>query len=366
MNADSSAHHGVHAGASSGCGLLSNNEQQPAENKRGATAAGGSRKPPNVNLDAGRTVTIPTEVNSVYCADADRRGHGGHASPDKDHRLGERADRSGHGVPARRACFDARHRRLDGQQVTANMEDIITLDPDVIIYVGTDGTRQRRCSDQIQKETGIPVVCASGCCPRAYRRGHRTLGGGSAIESRRGERLATYYETKLADVVKKIDAIPIPASRVYYAENSDGLTTDPTGSSHRVLDYCKVTNVADVEMKSGQVCRGFDRAGYLVGSRLIYAIRVSCLPMTSWRTRSGPTSGRERRRSVHHARAFNWFDRRTSCASWASSGSQPCYPDIIDIEQEVKDFYKLFYRVDLSDTQVTSLLNQDQLSFSNR
>ena len=42
-----------------------------------------------------------------------------------------------------------------------------------------------------------------------------------------------------------------------------------------------------------------------------------------------------------------------------------CYPSIdIDIEQEVRDFYSLFYNVDLTDEQLQALLNQDQISFN--
>ena len=41
-----------------------------------------------------------------------------------------------------------------------------------------------------------------------------------------------------------------------------------------------------------------------------------------------------------------------------------CYPEIdIDINQEVRDFFSLFYNVDLTDDQLQSLLNQDQISF---
>lgn len=63
---------------------------------------------------------------------------------------------------------------------------------------------------------------------------------------------------------------------------------------------------------------------------------------------------------------FNWFDRppnvmRLMGIEWLAA---TLYPELgIDIDAEVRDFFSLFYNSDLTDEQVTSLLNQDQLSF---
>lgn len=352
-------------------GCSSNNEQQPAENKEEQQQQAEPQATEREITDmAGRTVTIPTEVNSVYCAVPTGEAMVATLSPDKIIGwVNEPTAAAMEYLPEELASMPVIGGWM-GQQVTANMEDIITLDPDVIIYVGTDGTLGNDdVPDQIQKETGIPVVCASSALERTAEV-YRTLGDWIG-EAERGEELATYYETKLADVVKKIDAIPdSERPRVYYAENSDGLATDPTGSSHtEVLDYCKVTNVADVEMKSGQgrtevsieQVISWDPELILCHSGFVLADDIMENPQ--WADIQAVKDG-----EVYTTPAvpFNWFDRppnvmRLMGIQWFAT---VCYPDIdIDIEQEVKDFYKLFYRVDLSVTQVTSLLNQDQLSF---
>ena len=140
-----------------------------------------------------------------------------------------------------------------GQEATASMEDIIKLAPDVIVYM-----RARvRSSPPTRFPTRFPadrhsVVCVSSDLDKTAEV-YRTLGDWIG-EAERGEQLATYYEDKFDEVMAKIDAIPeSERPTVYYAENADGLATDPTGSQHtEVLDHCKVVNVADVEMKSGQ------------------------------------------------------------------------------------------------------------------
>lgn len=354
------------AGCSSGT-----TEQKPAENKDEQQQQAEPQATEREITDmAGRTVTIPTEVNSVYCAVPTGEAMVATLSPEKIIGwVNEPSAAAMEYLPESLASMPVIGGWM-GQQVTANMEDIITLDPDIIIYVGTDGSLGNDdVPDQIQKETGIPVVCASSALERTAEV-YRTLGDWIG-EAERGEELATYYETKLADVVEKIDAIPdSERPRVYYAENSDGLATDPAGSSHtEVLDYCKVTNVADVEMKSGQgrtevsieQVIAWDPELILCHSGFVLADDITNNPQ--WADIQAVKDG-----EVYTTPAvpFNWFDRppnvmRLMGIQWFAT---VCYPDIdIDINQETKDFYKLFYKMDLSDEQVESLLNQNQLSF---
>ncbi|WP_139651582.1 ABC transporter substrate-binding protein [Raoultibacter phocaeensis] len=319
---------------------------------------------------AGRTVTIPTEVNSVYCAVPTGEAMVATLSPDKIIGwVNEPSAAAMEYLPENLASMPVIGGWM-GQQVTANMEDIITLDPDIIIYVGTDGTLGNDdVPDQIQKETGIPVVCASSALERTPEV-YRTLGDWIG-EADRGEELATYYEIKFAEALEKIDAIPeSERPTVYYAENSDGLATDPTGSSHtEVLDYCKVKNVADVEMKSGQgrtevsieQVIAWNPELILCHSGFVLADDIMNNPQ--WADIQAVKDG-----EVYTTPAvpFNWFDRppnvmRLLGIEWFAT---VCYPDIdIDINQEVKDFYKLFYKVDLTDAQLEKLMNQNQLSF---
>jgi iron complex transport system substrate-binding protein len=46
----------------------------------------------------------------------------------------------------------------------------------------------------------------------------------------RAEKLITYYEGVWGEVRKKVDALPVEKRvRVYYAEGTNGLATDPSG-----------------------------------------------------------------------------------------------------------------------------------------
>lgn len=319
---------------------------------------------------AGRTVTIPTEVDAVYCAVPTGEAMVATLSPDKIIGwVNEPSAAAMEYLPEKLASMPVIGGWM-GQQVTANIEDIITLAPDIIVYMATAGALgSDEVPDQIQQATDIPVVCVPSSLDMTAEV-YRTLGDWIG-EPERGEELASYYEVKLSEAKEKIDAIPdAECPRVYYAESADGLATDPAGSQHtEVLDYCRVINVAEVEMKSGQGLTevsieqiiGWDPELILCHSGFILASDIENNPQ--WVDIQAVKNHR-----IHTTPAvpFNWFDRppnvmRLLGIQWFAT---VCYPSIdIDINQEVKDFYQLFYRVDLSDTQLEKLMQQNQLSF---
>lgn len=58
---------------------------------------------------------------------------------------------------------------------------------------------------------------------------------------------------------------------------------------------------------------------------------------------------------------FGWFDRppcvaRVIGAEWLASTLYPDYVNI-DLKSDVRDFYKTFYQVDITDDQATALIN---------
>lgn len=319
---------------------------------------------------AGRTVEIPSEVDSVYCAVPTGEAMVATLAPEKIIGwVNTPTAASLEYLPPQLADLPVIGGWM-GQQVTANIEDIITLDPDVIIYVGTDSALATdEVPDQIQNDTGIPVVCAPSSLEKTAEV-YRTLGGWIG-EAERGEQLASYYEEHLQAAQEKIATVPesdIPT--VYYAENANGLATEPAGSIHaEVLDFCRVKNVADVPMQAGQgltevsveqviawdpeviICH----SGYLLASDIE--------SNSQWADIQAVKDGKV---YTIPAVPFNWFDRppnvmRLMGIEWLAS---TLYPELdIDIDAATREFFSLFYKSDLTDEQVTSLLNQDQISF---
>ena len=320
---------------------------------------------------AGRTVVIPTQVDAVYCAVPTGEAMVATLAPEKIIGwVNEPSEATMEYLPENLASLPVIGGWM-GQEATASMEDIIKLAPDVIVYMSSGSLISTdEVPDQISQQTGIPVVCVSSDLDKTAEV-YRTLGDWIG-EAERGEQLATYYEDKFDEVMAKIDAIPeSERPTVYYAENADGLATDPTGSQHtEVLDHCKVVNVADVEMKSGQgrtevsIEQVIEWNPEIILCHSGFVLADDIMTNPQWADIQAVKDGKV---YTTPAIPFNWFDRppnvmRLLGIEWFAS---VCYPSIdIDIEQEVRDFYSLFYNVDLTDEQLQALLNQDQISFN--
>ncbi len=361
----------------SGCSTQSGGEPSPSPSASNEPAASPSEAAPDdtsaepesttqvITDMAGREVTIPSEIKSVYCAVPTGEAMVATLCPDKlIGWVNTPSEVSLEYLPERLANLRVIGGWM-GQKVTAHMEDIISLAPDVVIYMGAEVTTNLSdVPEQIHEQTGIPVIVV----PEEFQytaEVYRFLGE-CLDEPERGEKLATYCEEKMAEIQEAMSAVPEDEKvSAYYAEGTGGLATDPSGSHHvEVLDFIGVNNVADVEMLAG-----------------MGMTEVTIEQIINWNPDvilvSGMTSGNyneiltnpiwQNIKAVQDGRIyctptapFNWFDRppnimRVLGIQWFAS---VIYSDYVsyDINSEIKDFYSLFYNVDLTDDQIAALL----------
>jgi iron complex transport system substrate-binding protein len=200
---------------------------------------------------AGRTLTIPDKISSVYSTspmgqilmytlDPDKiPGHVYPPSEQEKKFLLERYIKK----PLLGGWY--------GKNTTGNPENIIKAAPDIILSMGEIDQKDKTFSDRMQKQLNIPVVMVSGSITNldsTYRYVGRLMG-----YSARGELLGTYCRNVLMKVKSIVDKIPQNKRiRVYYAEGLEGLETDSKGSLHaEVLDIAGGTNVADIQQTYG-------------------------------------------------------------------------------------------------------------------
>ncbi|MFT4105011.1 MAG: ABC transporter substrate-binding protein [Lacrimispora sp.] len=253
-----------------------------------------------------------------------------------------------------------------GKGNQGNIEEIIKAAPDVVLSSGTDqGSIDQ--AEQLQKQLGIPVVLVKSDLqdlPETYR-----FLGKLFNREDRGEELASYTEATL-DRAKEITA-KIPEDkkiRVYYAEEQDGLHTDPSGSSHsQLIDLCGGINVADCE-----ITPGYGRTAVTIEQVMQWAPELIICSVdngfadsssyttvttdSKWSTIPAVKSGLVFETPMQPQ---NWFDRPPSVNTiigikWVHSILYPEYVDY-DIKEETKEFYKLFYHVELSDEDVETI-----------
>jgi iron complex transport system substrate-binding protein len=252
-----------------------------------------------------------------------------------------------------------------GGKNTFNTEMILKLSPDLILNFDYKGESAQMVAS-LAEQTGLPVVTLHSALPDTPQ-AIRLLGDMLGVQAR-AKLLADYSERILKAVAAAVATIP-PQKRanVYYAESSDGLKTDGADSMHaELLNFINARNAAAVE--SSQLGMGMSVSMEQVlawdpewifaspgmgGVEFVAKLKSD----PAWAKVSAVRSGK-----VHliPAQPFNWFDRPPCVArilgvQWLGN---LLYPDLVkvDMRKAVKDFYSLFFRVALSDSQVDALL----------
>ncbi len=256
-----------------------------------------------------------------------------------------------------------------GKNTTGNPEVVIKAHPDIVLSVGNLDNTELSTAKRIEEQIGIPVVITDGklnTIDSTYRFLGRLLG----LEAR-AETLAVYCRSTLDKISKLTNSIPPSKKvRVYYAEGLNGLQTDPKGSSHtETLDWAGAINVADVPILSGYgratvsfeqllvwrpqlilVC--LDR-GYAHGTENYKMITSDHL----WNSIDAVKKG-----NIYQIPSlpFNWIDRppcvnRIIGLIWLTNLLYPDYYKI-DIREETRKFYALFYHKKLSDIELNRIL----------
>lgn len=238
----------------------------------------------------------------------------------------------------------------------------------LIFSISGVGLTESNISDAetLQNQTNIPVVLIDGSFDKivdSYR-----FVGDIVGEGKRAEELATYCETKYAEVVNALK--PLKDSEkisLYYAEGPDGLQTEPESSQHALTfkiaganNVAKVEEVPETGMSSvdmervmkwdPEVIVAWDEEDAGGSDELIRSSE-------DWAHIKAVENNRVY--TMPHA-PFAWCDRppgvnRLIGIQWIANLLYPQYYDV-DMVEATKDFYKKMYWADISDEQAIKLL----------
>ncbi|MDD4587082.1 MAG: ABC transporter substrate-binding protein [Heliobacteriaceae bacterium] len=245
-----------------------------------------------------------------------------------------------------------------GQGNTGNMEEILRVKPDVIVC----GHTGQEMADQLQQQLNIPVVWVDDTIEK-NEEVVNFVGKVLGAEQQAGKMNAYFQKTQ-----ERIKAnLPRIAEgkkvSVYYAEGPQGLQTDPKGSKHaELLEILGAENIAEVAIKPGfgrsevsmeQVLKWNPEV--IIAGELEFYQQI--LNDQKWKNIKAVQDNRV---YLVPRAPFNWFDRppgvnRIIGLAWTG---QILYPNIysFDINQETKEFYKIYYHYDLKDNEVTEVL----------
>ncbi|MDO5043024.1 MAG: ABC transporter substrate-binding protein [Slackia sp.] len=251
-----------------------------------------------------------------------------------------------------------------------NPEAIMAEGIQVIFSVTTVEPTEKDASDAdgLQSQTGIPVVVIDGTFDKTAHC-YEVLGEILGKQDEAAE-MAEYCTKVAADVAAAVASVPEDERvSVYYAEGPEGLQTEPTSSSHAlVFELAGAKNVAqDLEAEGGkgkspvsleqvlawnpEVIIAWDSQRFEGGADDL--IRTD----SNWSTIKAVQDGRV---YTMCQTPFSWLDRppavnRFIGLQWLTNLLYPEAYDI-DIVEETKNFYQMFYHRDLTDEQVKDLL----------
>jgi iron complex transport system substrate-binding protein len=252
------------------------------------------------------------------------------------------------------------HGRLTGRGNTANVEMVLSMQPDLILDVGSVDETYASLADRVQEQTGIPYVLIDGTfarSPETVREVGALLGVPEVAEAQ-----AAFAEAALARLEATVaDIPPEERPRVYYGRGADGLETGLAGSINmEVLAAVGATNVAEAAGAGGLANVSVEQVlawnpDVILARDADFQAAVATDPV--WAEVAAVRDGR-----VYRAPAlpFGWFDappgiNRAIGVAWLTDVLYPGRSDV-DLRAAARQFYDLFYHVELTDAELDALL----------
>lgn len=250
----------------------------------------------------------------------------------------------------------------------ANTEGVLAYAPDVIINTFDVSSEQTiaaavKQADSMSEQYGIPVLVLSSALedtPENAANLGLWLG-----HAQRGAEVSAYLQGLMDKVDATVAAVPADAVvRYYYAEATDGLSTESADSVHAaVFAYCgleaavgedvTLSNFGGMEPVSLEQVLQWDPEYIFVWNAQAYQSIVSD---DSWSDITAVQNGNV---YLNPSLPQNWFDRSPNslrvlgCLYTAAT----CYPDYCtyDLDEEIKGYFDFMYGVELTDGQLAAL-----------
>ena len=249
-----------------------------------------------------------------------------------------------------------------------NYEAVIAANPTIALNCGKINDAMVSDCDALSKSLGIPVIAVDNELNNSAE-AFRFMGELLGVEDH-AEELAEYSEQIFTDIASLADIPEDEKVSVYFGNGEDSLETAPRGSQHaQILDAVNVTNVADLELGDGS------RVQISAEQLLAWNPDVIVVNGEPKADKSGNSAAEDILSNPDYASLkavqdnkvygtpnapFSWVDRpagpnRLIGMRWLSA---VVYPEYIkcDVNEEIREFFNLFYHVDLSDEQLENVL----------
>ena len=307
-----------------------------------------------------RQITLPAEIDTIFCIDPMSAITLYTVAPDKlagwSYEFND--------YEAKYILEQYRDLPVYGMGPSINVEAVLTASPDVALLTGTLGDKLVETADSFSEKLGIPVIILDNSltqAPAVY-----TLLGKVTGETQQAAKLSEYAQDALSGIADVEDEVTI-----YYANGIESLDTSAKGTAaSQLFDMVHADNVCDLSSESG------DRISVTKEHIIEWDPQYIFVNGEPTEGLSGSTAAQAILDDPQYANVqavkngnvisipkspFAWVDRPRSTnlligINWLGS---VLYPDKYTFtNDDIKEFYSLFYHMDLTDEQITELLTQ--------
>jgi iron complex transport system substrate-binding protein len=253
--------------------------------------------------------------------------------------------------------------RLTGRGGDANLEVVLAARPDLIFDFGSVAPTYVSLADRVQAQTKIPHVLIDGSFANTAAALH--LFGRILGKQERAERLAAYAERTLAETDAILREVPQDERpRVYLARGPQGFETGVRGSINtEIIERAGAVNVAEAPGQRGIV--NISPEQVLLWNPDVVVTWDERFYEWVWQDAlwQNVKAVQEKRVYLSPSEPFGWIDRPPSInrllgLRWLTSVLYPRESEG-DLREITREFYDLFYQVQLSDQQLEQLLAGD-------
>jgi iron complex transport system substrate-binding protein len=251
--------------------------------------------------------------------------------------------------------------RLTGRGGTANLEVVMAAKPDLILDFGSVNDTYVSLADRVQAQTGIPYILIGGRFDETVS-ALRTVGSIFGV-AERAKQLADRTETIFAEVERVVRSTPVTQHpRVYLARRANGLETGNRGSINtEIIERSGGVNVVDTGRENGGLVNvSLEQILQWNPDTIITTDRNFTDQMKAGSAWTNVEAVRRGRVFLSPSLPYGWIDgppslNRILGLQWLV---RLFFPDRFqsDIRNESRNFYKLFYQVDVTDAQLDGLL----------
>ena len=250
---------------------------------------------------------------------------------------------------------------LYGKKANLNKETLILADPEVVIDVGDiKGSVEQMAKelDDVSRDIGVPVIFIEANMenyPEVFRRLGELLG-----YEERGEQLAQYYEAAVAEIIRYSTG---EKPTVYITSSNDGLEAILAGKNHAQCAEkagAEVVVTSKLAQPNGSISL---ETLYQLDPEYIFAYTEegyrTITTSGDWASLQAVKNGNVYLvPSMPHVFIDNPVCSNRIIGLWYLASI--FYPQAgIDIVERTREFYRLFYRAEITEAQARSILHMD-------